>query len=102
MPLVIVTSADGATTKLEVAVGTRLMRAIMESGIDGIVGDCGGNLACATCHVFIDPAFLPLLPGKSDTENSMLDFTAAERMSNSRLSCQVKMTEALGNICITL
>jgi 2Fe-2S ferredoxin len=95
MPKATLISADGTAHVLDVADGVSLMQAATQAGIPDIVGDCGGSMTCATCHILVDPAFLPLLPEVSDSENAILDFTAAGREPNSRLSCQVKMSAAL-------
>jgi len=78
------------------------MMAATGHGIDGIVGDCGGVMSCATCHVFVEPAFAGLLPPPVGTEDQMLDYTAAERQTNSRLSCQIAMTNALDGITVRI
>jgi Ferredoxin len=78
------------------------MQAAHDGGVDGIVGDCGGCLSCATCHVFVDPEYLDRLPGPSATENEMLDYAAAGRESNSRLSCQIFMSEQLEGVSVRI
>ena len=67
------------------------MENAVKNGIDGIVGECGGAMLCATCHVYVDPAFVPLLDPIGEEQEEMLGATAAERKSNSRLSCQIRM-----------
>ncbi len=93
---------DGREVAIEVPVGTSLMRAAVAAGIPGIVADCGGLASCATCHVFVDPGFADRLPEPGPNENQMLDCTAAERRSNSRLSCQITMSEDLDGIRVTV
>jgi 2Fe-2S ferredoxin len=61
----------------------------VRNGIDEIVAECGGSCLCATCHVYVDEHWLPLLDAMAEDENAMLESTAAERMPNSRLSCQI-------------
>ena len=75
--------------------GQSLMRAATAAGVDGITADCGGCMTCATCHVYVDPAWLERLPRPSAEEDSMLDMTAEPRRPNSRLSCQVVLDPAL-------
>jgi 2Fe-2S ferredoxin len=102
MPKAIYLSSDGSRSEVDVAVGTSLMQAAGANCIEGIVGDCGGNLSCATCHVFVDEGFLDLLPPVSTSEDQMLDYTAAGRQANSRLSCQLVMTEALDGLTVRI
>lgn len=92
----------GAEVAVDVPANTSLMRAAVSNGVDGIIGDCGGAASCATCHVFVDPAFLGLLPAPGWNEGQILDCTAADRQANSRLACQILMTEALDGIRVTI
>ncbi len=91
---------DGAHRAVDVAVGTNLMRAATDHGIEGIVGDCGGSMSCATCHVYVDDGFADRLPAMQPNEDQILDFTAAGRAPNSRLACQIVMSEALAGIVV--
>lgn len=91
---------DGSETVIEVSPGTSLMRAATGHGLAGIFGDCGGMLACSTCHVVVDPDFAAKLPAPERHEDEMLDFTAMPRESNSRLSCQIVMHEKLDGITV--
>lgn len=94
--------ANGHTSEREVANGTSLMLGATTQGVDGIVGDCGGVMSCATCHVIVEEPFAALLPVPSETENQMLDYTAAPRALTSRLSCQIVMTDALAGIRVRI
>jgi len=80
----------------EVAVGLSVMRGAVNNNVPGIDADCGGECACATCHVYVDPAWLDKTgtPVPGSQEASMLSF-AAEAEFNSRLSCQIAMREAV-------
>lgn len=98
MPRITLISADGTVDEMDVAEGVSVMQAATQAGISGIVGDCGGNMTCATCHILIDPAFMPLLSPVSVAEDSILDFTVAPRQANSRLSCQIMMHAALDGL----
>ena len=71
-------------------VGTTVMENAIKNGIDGIVAECGGAMLCATCHVYVDPAFVDLLDPIDEEQDEMLGATAAERKPNSRLSCQIR------------
>jgi 2Fe-2S ferredoxin len=93
---------DGAETVLDVSPGNNLMMAAVFDGITAIEGICGGCLSCASCHVYVDPAWLDRLPPPSDDEVRMLGEVAAERRPNSRLSCQIEMREDLAGIVVTM
>jgi 2Fe-2S ferredoxin len=102
MPKVTFINSDETRVELEVPVGTSLMRAATAHGLDGIVGDCGGGLTCATCHVLVQEEFLPNTPSMTPNEEQMLDFTAMGRQTNSRLSCQLVMTEELDGLTVRI
>src|SRR5271165_7406187 len=87
--------AGGLATTIDVAEGWSLMQAAVTNGVQGIVGECGGSCACATCHCYVDEARLAELPGPDDNELAMLDFAAADVRANSRLSCQIKASSRL-------
>jgi 2Fe-2S ferredoxin len=91
MPNVTYISHTGETTTIYVPVGTTVMENAIKNGIDGIVAECGGACMCATCHVYVDPAFLDRLPEIGEEQEEMLGSTFAERKPNSRLSCQIQM-----------
>ena len=92
--------ADGAHREVDVAIGTSLMRAACDNGIHDIIGDCGGSLSCATCHVFVEDGYIDRLPAPEANEDQMLDYTAAPRQPNSRLSCQIVMSGATEGIVL--
>jgi 2Fe-2S ferredoxin len=102
MPKVTFINPDDTRVELEVPVGTSLMRAATAHGLDGIVGDCGGGLTCATCHVLVQEEFLPNTSSMTPNEEQMLDFTALGRQANSRLSCQLVMTEELDGLTVRI
>jgi 2Fe-2S ferredoxin len=79
---------DGTRRTVTGRNGQSLMKAATGAGIDGIAADCGGCMTCATCHVFVDPAWIERLPAASADEESMLEMTAVPRRPTSRLSCQ--------------
>jgi ferredoxin, 2Fe-2S len=78
------------------------MQAATRHGVDGIVAECGGNAMCATCHVYVDESWIGRLTPMSADEDALLDGTAAERLSNSRLSCQIKLADALNGLVLRL
>lgn len=80
---------DGAEITAEVADGTNMMEAAVANNVPNVIGECGGNLACATCHVYVDDAWAGKTGDVEDFEDAMLDATEAERTQASRLSCQI-------------
>jgi 2Fe-2S ferredoxin len=95
-------AADGGETTLQVKPGDSLMHAAVDANVRGIEADCGGLLTCATCHVYVREPFAAQLPPPAEDELAMLEFTAAPRRPNSRLSCQVVLTEALVGLTVDL
>lgn len=82
--------------------GQNLMQAAVAANVAGIEADCGGLLTCATCHVYVREPHASQLPPPQDDERAMLDFTAAPRRPNSRLSCQIALTDALDGLTLDL
>jgi 2Fe-2S ferredoxin len=93
---------SGQVRSLDVADGWSLMQAAISHGVDGIVGECGGSCACATCHCYVDEVRLADLSPPEPGELDMLDNVAAERRPNSRLACQIKASPALQGLVLTL
>ncbi len=93
---------DGETTEVELPDGWTLMQGATMNGIEGIEGECGGSCSCATCHCYVDEAYLDALPEMGEIEDDMLDFAVSERQANSRLSCQIKMSAAIDGIVVRL
>ena len=89
--LVVYTADDGGVTTITGRPGDSIMETAVRNGVRGIVGECGGSLSCATCHVFVQGDTLDLVGGPGDLEDEMLDGTAVDREENSRLSCQIKL-----------
>lgn len=89
--LVVYTADDGGVTTITGRPGDSIMETAVRNGVPGIVGECGGSLSCATCHVFVADDTLDLVGGPGDLEDEMLDGTAVDREENSRLSCQIKL-----------
>lgn len=94
--------ASGQSTTVNLADGWSLMQGATTNGIDGILGECGGSCACATCHCYVDEARLSDIPAASETELGMLDNVSSERRPNSRLACQIKATAALEGLIVHL
>lgn len=95
-------AADGQRHELDAPEGRSLMRVATGAGIEAIAADCGGCLSCATCHVYVDAAWLDRLPPMSGDEHTMLEMTAAERRPNSRLSCEIVLDASLDGLVVHL
>jgi ferredoxin, 2Fe-2S len=91
---------DGSALTADVPDGRNLMEAAVARNVPMVIGECGGNLSCATCHVQVDAAWADRAGGPSDFEDAMLDATDAPRTPTSRLSCQIKMTAALDGLIL--
>jgi 2Fe-2S ferredoxin len=102
MPRVTYQPPDGPPTQLDAPLGATARDVALAHGVDGIVGECGGQLMCASCHVYVDEAFIDLLPPRSEDEEEMLESTASPRLPNSRLSCQIKLTDELDGLILRL
>ena len=100
MPDITYISPDGTSTTLEARLGDSVMEVAVKHGVEGIVAECGGACSCATCHVYVDEAFTDRVGGAGDLEDDMLDGAAAERLPNSRLSCQIKMRDELDGLVV--
>ena len=101
MPKITYIEHGGAEHVLEVKNGLSVMEGAVKNNIPGIDADCGGACACATCHVYVDTAWTDKVGSKSAMEESMLDF-AENVEANSRLSCQIKVTDALDGLVVRM
>jgi 2Fe-2S ferredoxin len=101
MPKVTFVAFDGTPHCVEAACGTSLMRAATDSRVPGIDGDCGGNCACATCHVYVDPDWSDRVAARTATERDMLNLVP-EFQDNSRLACQITLDDSLNGLVVTL
>ena len=102
MGIVIFESFDNRRRELQVADGITLMKAAVTNGIDGIEAECGGSCTCATCHIYVDERFIDLVPAAGAEELEMLEFVAAERKPNSRLSCQIVVGPHIDGLVVRL
>jgi 2Fe-2S ferredoxin len=102
MPQVTYVEHDGMRRAVEVPLGENVMRGALYNGIEGIVGECGGGLACATCHCYVEGEWAGKLEAPSEAELQMLESAACEVRPNSRLSCQITLTEALDGLVVDL
>ena len=103
MPKITYIEYNGTRHPIEVPVGKSVMQGAVDNNVPGIDADCGGECACATCHVYINAAWLDRigLPPAGSQEASMLSFAAVTR-TDSRLSCQIKVTERLDGLIISM
>ena len=92
---------DGKTYSVDVENGRTVMEGAVQNDIPGIDADCGGGMACATCHVYVAEKWFNKLPKKEDGEEDMLDM-ATEPKKNSRLSCQIVVTDELDGLTVNI
>ncbi len=92
---------SGQTVMADVPLGHSLMEAAVSNNVAGVIGDCGGALACATCHVRVEHSPAPLAP-MSQTEADMIEFADVPPEADSRLSCQIKASKALDGIILRI
>lgn len=100
MPDLVFIQPDGSEQGFEAPEGISAMQAATGFGVPGIVADCGGQAICATCHVYVDPAWAARLPAPAADELAMLDCTAAERRPTSRLACQIRLDASLQGLVL--
>ena len=99
MPKLIFIEHDGTRHEVEAAAGSTVMENAIRNSINGILAECGGACACATCHVYVDDAFAETVGRPDAMEEDMLDF-AYDVRPTSRLSCQIRMSEALDGLTV--
>jgi 2Fe-2S ferredoxin len=99
MPRVTFLQADGRKSEVEAIAGDSLMETAIDNDIDGIIAECGGACSCATCHVYVDEAWLDRLRPPEPLEDGMLD-CVLDRRPNSRLSCQIRLSDDLDGIMV--
>jgi ferredoxin, 2Fe-2S len=101
MPQIIVTTREGDERRLDAPLGLSAMQAIRDGGVNDLLALCGGACSCATCHVYVDSAFVSALPPMSEDENDILD-GSTHRAATSRLSCQIRLTAELDGLRVTV
>lgn len=101
MPRIKYIEPDGREIEVTVTAGTSVMEGAVDNDVPGIVAECGGACSCATCHVYVEPAWLELLQPADAQEDGMLD-CVLDRRPNSRLSCQVPVEEELDGITVRI
>lgn len=90
----------GNEVEIDAPLGWSLMQSATSNGVEGIVAECGGSCACATCHCYVEGDAAHALPPPEAFETAMLDAVVAERKPNSRLSCQIKVTPELDGLIV--
>jgi len=91
---------NGTAHTVDVAPGLTVMEGARDNNIPGIEADCGGACACSTCHVYVAPDWVERLPARDPMEQDMLDFAYQPDAERSRLTCQLKVTEALEGLVV--
>lgn len=101
MVKLVVVSRSGSESTIEADEGISLMEALRDNGMDELLALCGGCCSCATCHVYVDPAFSGGMPPRTEDEEDLLD-SSDHKTEQSRLSCQVPVTAALEGLRVTI
>ena len=101
MPKITYIEHNGKSHTIDVSPGLSVMEGAVQNDIPGIDADCGGGMACATCHVYVNEEWLDKLPVKEDGEEDMLDM-AFEPKQNSRLSCQLTVSDELDGLVVNI
>jgi len=100
MPKINYIDQHGNSKTIEVENGLTVMEGAIQNNVPGIDADCGGSMACATCHVYVDDSWYKKLPQAEDAENDMIDM-AYKPEKNSRLSCQIVVTDEIDGLTVT-
>jgi 2Fe-2S ferredoxin len=100
VPKVVYVGHEGVETVVDAVVGESVMLSAVKNGVLGIIGECGGNASCATCHVWVRGPYVDQLDPVGDMEDDLLDMAVSERREGSRLSCQVKVTPELDGLTV--
>ena len=102
MPTVVYVNADASEHAVDAEADESVMAAAVRSGVPGIVGECGGNASCATCHVWVRPEFADRVgePEPGGLEDDLLDLGVSDRRATSRLGCQIKISDELDGLTV--
>ena len=100
MPKITYIDQKGDSKTIDVENGLTVMEGAIQNNVPGIDADCGGSMACATCHVYVEDSWLSKIPKAEDAENDMIDM-AYNPKKNSRLSCQIVVSEELNGLIVT-
>jgi 2Fe-2S ferredoxin len=101
LPRIVYHDINGQRREVDVEKGSTVMEGAIDHGVAGIVAECGGACACATCHAYVAEPWMSRLPAMEEMEDAMLD-SAEDRRPNSRLTCQIEVTEALDGLEVTV
>jgi ferredoxin, 2Fe-2S len=99
MPRIVFIERGGGRREIDAPLGITLMEVARQHGVQGIVAQCGGACACSTCHVYVDPAWIAKLAPRDEMEEGTLE-NAWEPRANSRLSCQIHITDDLDGLLV--
>lgn len=99
MPQITFINHDGSSHEVNVEAGTTVMQAALDNGIDGIIAECGGACSCATCHCYVDDAWMAKTGEPNDIEKDMLDCVLNPE-ANSRLSCQITVSDDMDGLVV--
>lgn len=102
MPKIVYVGGTGREDTIDATVGDSVMVTAVRNGVPGIVGECGGNASCATCHVWVREEFLHLVGEPGDTEEDLLDMGVSDRRAGSRLSCQIPVSDELDGLTVDI
>ncbi|GIX30558.1 MAG: (2Fe-2S) ferredoxin [Porticoccaceae bacterium] len=101
MPTVVYVKPDGTRQEVHLESGTTVMQGAVDNMVEGILGDCGGCCSCATCHVYVDEAWVDKVGKPDDVERDMLEFVINPK-ETSRLSCQIVVSDELDGLVVHL
>ena len=102
MPKITFIDSGGEARTVEAVNGSTVMEAALQNSVPEVEAECGGACSCATCHVYVDESYLPLIPTPDDMEDELLQGVAAERRPGSRLSCQLIVSPALDGLTVSV
>ncbi len=100
MPCITFIDHNGVERTVDAEIGLSVMETAIDNGVAGIDGDCGGSCSCATCHVYVDKAWLAKVGPPNSNEDAMLN-VGNDRRDNSRLACQIKINDDLDGLVVT-
>jgi len=102
MPKVTYIQPDGAALTVEVPAGTSVMKSAIANDVAGVIADCGGAMACATCHVYVERINHGSFRPPSEEEDEMLEEVTCDRLETSRLSCQLELTDEIEAVTVRI
>jgi 2Fe-2S ferredoxin len=100
VPKVIYVGTDGTERTIDALAGESVMATAVQNGVPGIIGECGGNESCATCHVWVRDDFVDAVGTPNDLEDDLLELAVTERRPGSRLSCQIEISDDLDGLTL--